>query len=269
MMNKMKVLLFGYLFLVACADNSNVQPNVIVDSQDAIIGGVKVEPGTQVMRSTVAIYDMSEQALCTGSLISSDIVLTAAHCVGKQPSKMLVIFTNDIKHAETDSKLIRFVSKARVHKDYNANKRFNAADIALVKFVGGLPAGYAPVKILNKPELLKTGSNVGVAGFGLSHPEDARTGDGSGVLRTTSIKILNSKYSATEISLDQSVKRGACSGDSGGPAFMMVNGRLNVWGVASRAAYMPGVPECTIYSLYTRADVFKGWISNKSAELSR
>ena len=266
-MNKMKVLLLGSLFLAACADNSNVQPNVITDSQDAIIGGVKVEPGTQVMRSTVALYDVSEGALCSGSLISKDIVLTAAHCVGKQPSKMLVIFTNDIRNAEKDPSLVRFVSKARVHRDYDKNKKFNSADIALVRFAGGVPAGYAPVKILSKSELLKTGSNVGVAGFGLSHPENVRS-DGAGILRTTNIRILNSKYSATEISLDQSVKRGACSGDSGGPAFVMVDGRLNVWGIASRAAYMPGVPECTIYSLYTRADVYKGWISEKSAELS-
>jgi len=185
-MKKMKVLWFGFLFLVACADNSSVQPNLIADTQDAIIGGVKVEPGTQVMRSTVALYDLVEGALCTGSLISRDIVLTAAHCVGKQPSKMLVIFTNDIKYAEKDPNLVRFVSKARVHRDYDKNKRYNSADIALVRFAGGLPAGSAPVKILDKAELLKTGANVGVAGFGLSHPENVRS-DGAGILRTTNI----------------------------------------------------------------------------------
>src|SRR4051812_3490531 len=63
----------------------------------SIIGGTEVQQGDPVLKSTVAIFDGS--ALCTGSIIDQDLVVTAAHCIS-DPSRMAVLFTTDLEANE-------------------------------------------------------------------------------------------------------------------------------------------------------------------------
>ncbi|MBO9665499.1 MAG: trypsin-like serine protease [Bdellovibrio sp.] len=265
MMKSLTLVLLSAMALAACAPNSN--NNVANTQGEQIVGGDKVERGSDVIRSTVALYDTKEHALCSGTLIAPDLVLTAGHCVGADPSKMIVFFSNEVKGAA--KKDMRAVVAARVHKDYAPKKTYNTADIAIVKFAGGMAEGYAPAKFLADAYLLQNDAQVVVAGFGLNWTWVVKKG--AGTLRTTTLKIADAKFSPTEISLDQSVKRGICSGDSGGPAYLRVNGQLYIWGVASRgdSLPLPLTPDCFIFSVFTRADAYGDWIADTMAALRK
>ncbi len=250
--------------LAACAPN-NQNGTVAAENSKGIIGGTEVQPGTRIIRSTVALYDKKVGALCSGTLISENIVLTAAHCVGPDASQMRVFFVNDVRKAKPEQ--IRTVDAAIVNKDYSATRKENTADVALVRFVGKMPAPYAPAKILKSSGLLQKNTTTIVAGYGLNRSWVVKSG--AGVLRTTELQIADPNMTATETSLQQTISRGVCSGDSGGPAYLDVDGELQVWGVASRSDALPTrlTPDCFLMSIYTRADIYAKWIADNMADL--
>ena len=71
-------------------------------------------------------------------------------------------------------------------------------------------------------------------------PGDSGGNDGAGVLRKVEVALKNSGYSTTEVLIDQSQGRGACHGDSGGPAFLIQGGQAYLFGVTSRELVKPG-----------------------------
>jgi hypothetical protein len=136
-------------------------------------------------------------------------------------------------------------------------QEFNNGDIALVHFSGGLPAGAAPAAVMKASQHLSDGEIVTLAGFGISNGD----GEGAGKLRMVDVKIAKAKYSQTEVSLDQHNHKGACHGDSGGPAFVQnSDGGLLLWGVTSRGIDDP-TDHCVGESVYTRIQPYSRWIN--------
>lgn len=263
-MKSLKYILVSTLFLAACSDKAGQSlsnQNIQVDADSAaIVGGRELKPGSREMVSTVGLYDLKEKFICTGTLISSNLVLTAAHCVGADPSKMVVVFKDNFSNAKKED--MREVVAAKVNTSFDPGKATNTADIAVIKFDDSvdLPAGYKPARILRDFSILKKGTEVVAAGYGLNWTWVTRKG--AGTLRSAELKISEDKFSETEISLDQSVFKGVCSGDSGGPGYIDIDGQLYVWGVVSRGDSLPGriFPKCMILSIYTRIDVHAPWI---------
>lgn len=265
-MNKLRYLLLAPLLLAACSNPSPVQTEVTSDSATGIVGGTEVSPGSREMYSTVGLYDKQSKSLCTGSLISENLVLTAGHCIGDDPKQMVVIFKQKFDDAQPEN--IRVVTAAKRHAQYNPKQSRNTADIAVIKFdsSAGLPQGYGPAKLLPNFSLLQPGARIVAVGYGLSKSWIFKSG--AGVLRTTELKVKDG-FSETEIMIDQSLKKGVCSGDSGGPGYMDVDGQLYLWGVVSRgdSIPIPLTPNCFLFSVYTRVDVYAPWIIQAANEL--
>lgn len=265
------LLLSSFVALAACSDksSSNNTANAVNVDSTSIVGGTEVKAGDIEMRSTVGIYDMQEKALCTGTLIAQNLVLTAGHCVGEDPTKMVILFKEKFDGAQKEN--IRAVTGAVRHPEYDPKRGTDTADIAVIKFdpgAAGLPAGYATAKVLTDFSTLQKGTDVVVAGYGLSWSWVVKKG--AGTLRTTELQVENPHFSNTEISLKQSVKHGVCSGDSGGPGYIKVNGDLYLWGVVSRGDSLPIplTPNCFIFSVFTRVDVYTPFIKEASATLN-
>lgn len=218
----------------------------------AIIGGVPVSAEDEIAKSTVLLYGYADQGsfICSGTILDSSHILTAAHCVA-DIKDMFILFTNNAgTPALVESILLgrtyaRKASRMNHNIDYpntGLGSRYPHNDIGIVKFSGGIPAGFKPVMILN-PALMgnyiKRDQQVILAGFGQRSGEGVETG----VLYKNAVTV-KSAYSKTVVVGEGGSS--ACHGDSGGPAFVSINGKLYQWGVLSR-----GEPGCTSSAIYT------------------
>ena len=259
------IVLFLSVGLISCSGNQN-QPNQVngLTTNDAIIGGEDVLLTDKRFKSVVGIIVADRFslpfAICTGTLIDTNIVLTAAHCINDQPAgtQFFIVFGT---HLSSRDKIVSIhqATVAISHRLYDAKKARDAYDIALVKFNGTAPKDAVIAPVLKDKTYLKSGTKLVVAGFGR---DSSFSGSRSGQLKFADVKVANSRYSATEFRTSQFFK-GICFGDSGGPAFVEINGVYHVAGITNRTNYIGSV-DCIFSSYFARADLFQDWIEQNT-----
>jgi secreted trypsin-like serine protease len=117
------------------------------------------------------------------------------------------------------------------------------------------------------PEVKK----VTLAGYGVTEWWPAESyGEGAGILRRVDdIPMKNAMFSPTEVLLDQTKKKGACHGDSGGPAIVLSGDHYYLFGVTSRGYPPNGMDDCTSQSVYTNILSYMDWIADTAAEFRK
>lgn len=250
-------LVVALVALVGCGQSREGFESDQTDS--SIIGGKAAVAGSVIATQTVGLYDTSIGGMCSGTILSSKFLLTAAHCVaGSKPGNLIVIFGPKISKKGSS---LRKVSGFKFNKKWLSAGRSadlkDLGDIAIVKFDGGLPVGYRPARLLSDASFLKKETNVLLAGYGHS---DGVNKTGSGVLRGVVIKIEDPAFSPTEVLLDQTKGKGACQGDSGGPAYALdKDGKLSLFGITSRGED-DSSDTCGVKAVYTNALAYKSWM---------
>lgn len=229
----------------------------------AIIGGKKIQEDDVIGKSTVALVadiimtdGQRGQGICTGSLLRSNVVLTAAHCIPQGPdvkeASIYVVFGKDLR--KQNEVKVRLVTDYVIHEKYG---RANLGgedenDIALLKFSGDLPEGFQLAELLQDDSLVKPSSKVTLAGYGFVWT-DGEESYSDNTLRKVDVNVIE-HFGNTEVVLDQSKGRGACHGDSGGPAFLEVEGKQLIWGITSRGGGLDGIDDCSYFSIYTKVN---------------
>lgn len=233
------------------------------DSDTGIIGGKNATGTEDFSKSIASVLNVVEGGLCTASIYSDSILITAAHCVSGPASSLRVLFGTDLQNA---NRVIRSVVAYQVSPLYplRSTERFNTGDVAVVRFSGGLPPGYVPAKILSDVSALKNGTSVLLAGYGIN---DGAAKTGAGVLRYVDVEIQDASYSETEVLLDQTKGKGACHGDSGGPAYVRVNGQWMLWGITNRGINDPR-DLCSVSAAYASIPFYMNWIRRTAAKLA-
>ena len=80
------------------------------------------------------------------------------------------------------------------------------------------------------------------------------------------MKILNAQYGKTEVEMNQTQGKGACHGDSGGPAFVVSGGQYYLFGVTSRGP--SNQPDnCASAGIYTNILAHLDFIQSASEQL--
>lgn len=195
-----------------------------------IFGGDLVEPGSWPSAVAILIGDV----LCTGTLVSETVVLTAAHCLDSNPSPSLmhVVIGDDVF-----SQYEEFVEVV----EHGSHPDFCGTDTTVCK-VDIWDYGYV---VLERPitsveptrpisdqadwdEAMYVGAPVTVVGFGDDEKQL------KGFKRQVDVEIV--RFSSTGLEFQAGgMGFDSCQGDSGGPAFItLASGEVVLAGVVSR-----------------------------------
>jgi secreted trypsin-like serine protease len=164
-------------------------------------------------RPLVMILD-SKGDLCTGTALARELVLTAAHCVSRPERYQVKAFQNDETIAVTGvARHPRFDLSS-----YAAGRA--TSDVALIRLATPLPDVVIPAA-LAAARRVQAGETLTIAGFGTVADRSER---GLGVPRMAKLTVTGAPGSLQIRLYDAATRNtqaglGACTGDSGGPAF--------------------------------------------------
>ncbi|KZN43094.1 hypothetical protein N474_15315 [Pseudoalteromonas luteoviolacea CPMOR-2] len=257
-MKKVKLLLSA---LAAASTYGQATP--VVDVTPSVVGGIETPAYSRPYQ--VALLMNGRQG-CGGTLISSNWVLTAAHCLDSASTSSLTVRVGAHSISRGDGQTLR-VSQIINHERWRgANGIRSGYDIALLKLASPAPSQYTPAKLPTsaiESQYANVGNYVTVSGWGLT----SNRGRPSDVLREAELPVIsnNSCSSLLNFSIPGSVicgggegGRSACNGDSGGPYAVKVGndfysiGTVS-WGIACQGA-----------TAFTRTTSYLDWIKQKT-----
>jgi len=235
-----------------------------------IVGGSETEINEYPWM--VAVADAGENQFCGGTLIASQWVLTAAHCMfhdtaGTQPRTaaeiLAVLGEHDLQDA-TESKIPKKavkVSEIINHKDYSADTSNN--DIALLKLAEEVDMSvYAPACLPSTADNFE-GKNAWVYGWGSlsyggTYPSKLMEVEVP-VVSNTVCQTAMPQYQITDAMLcaGGQLNKDGCQGDSGGPLTVDVDGKHVLIGDVSFGN------QCGLegqYGVYGDVAFFRTWV---------
>ena len=228
----------------------------------ALVGGARTASGSGAGRHIVMIVS-TRGNLCTGTALGRDLVLTAGHCVA--PAATYRVLTPGM----TPPGLA--ISTIAVHPRYNPKDYASGrvtADVALLKLEQPLPAAFAPAA-LAQPGPVVPGDRFVIAGYGTT----SYGGDTGIGMPRTAVLIGTGKPGTLQIRLFDPATRdarsglGACTGDSGGPAFTESGGVFAVVGVVSWSTGPASTAGCGGLTGVTPLAIYRAWLLDQAKKM--
>lgn len=291
------VAVISLCVLAACSSSdsgenltANVEPSncEITGNSYGIVGGQVLGSGNELSSSTVLILNIDNNkdvSICTGTLIDTDKVLTAAHCAPPSARVTAIAFTNNVGCVGSAPKrTLRAVIDKAVNKDYShSNSIYDATnDIAILKFKGSIPEGYKIRSLPSAGFSAAPSDTLVMSGYGTTAE---KAGD-SGTLRFTkssASNILGKSFFLARanrtVSVDKTIiveqpRTGVCSGDSGGALYAKTKDGLTLLGITSMGVDHKAMKDsdarvCHGVAIYVDVRENLDWIREQSAKLDR
>lgn len=218
----------------------------------AIINGTPAPEHSVILRSTVQIHgEHSKNAdeTCTGIIISRRQILTAGHCGGyRDKQNTWVNFYS--KQGKFDRSML--AASGIVHPKFweehteeviaieerlgIVNPASYQNDIAVLTLEQDIPEGALIANILPDDTLITEGAEIGVAGYGVTEFALANRTEIT-ELQTLRLAKMTVGSIHGNVVLTLPINGGnTAPGDSGGPVFKIIEGKIYVWGITSYGA---------------------------------
>ena len=227
-----------------------------------IVGGKGLSSASIGADSVVALMNTERGSLCTGTLVASNLVVTAGHCQLDGGMTHVVFGTS------VDSPTAEAHSIVDSGTRFSDPEKYPVGDVAWVKFSGKAPSGYKPARII--PDSLRGELTKGLAltlvGYG-------QTGDGESKpagRRLTVNSIFGGFADPAKFKdvfeVGPLEGHGECHGDSGGPAFATVKGETYVLSTLSglEESLTPELSCESGHVVHNFLGAYKSWISSSS-----
>jgi hypothetical protein len=224
----------------------------------------------------LALVRNLEGYLCSGTMVSTNMVLTAAHCVLDHDTgdpfdpSAFVVRTGAVRWTDAGVGLTSAVDRSFAYPVYDPDSGYG--DAALLHLAAPINTPILPLATAADIGLLTAGTGAAVEGWGISvlgsteASIDLRAG--SQVVQSPAYCAFHAQQlgstffsSGTLCAIDPGGLYGVCSGDSGGPlvALRPDGAGLVQIGITSRAA-----STCTTAQpgFYTRVDAVSTWVKS-------
>lgn len=227
-------------------EGDTAQARAVGELREPIVGGAATSlyPAVPLLYSEFSQQDGAQ--LCSGTLISPHVILTAAHCVEfpeGPPSQYVAYFGSNVT-VESDPGRVGAVNISDYTFDpaWNIDNLEAGHDIGLVVLSQAAPVSPMPYNHRTIEDLL--GQQVHLVGWGRT----SGAGEDVGVKR----EVMSALQQTTPLLMRYgSAAANTCQGDSGGPNFMTIEGVEVVAGITSY-----GNAGCDQYGFGTRVDAF-------------
>jgi MYXO-CTERM domain-containing protein len=254
-----------FLLLALAATLGCAPPPTVGQTNEPIINGTADTGDPSVMLVITSVTSQQGKiGLCTATVISPHVLLTAAHCLDPAefatdmgaPTLAFHVFTQPVIDLTKTIPPADLLAVKDVYFDpqFNPDPNVfvqNGHDVGVVVLVAAttqtpIPFNHTP------PAQTLVGTNARVIGYGESDPTNVNT---AGTKRQAMIGIsgIDNLY----VNFHDGA-HGICEGDSGGPALVPVNnGVETIFGITAF-----GVQGCplTVPSSDTRVDLYASWI---------